>query len=50
VDEDKNVSVWSCRLFPIKLFSFWAGIEDAQIAKTNIMTDEKEINTLHVEK
>ena len=26
VDEDKNVSVWSCRLFPIHLFTFWAGI------------------------
>jgi len=39
VDEDKNVSVWSCRLFPIKLFSFWAGLEDVQLARTNIMTD-----------
>lgn len=26
VDEDKNVSVWSCRLFPLRLFTFWAGI------------------------
>lgn len=50
VDEDKNVSVWSCRLFPIKLFEFWAGIEEKQLTRSNIMTDEKEIHNLHIEK
>ena len=50
VDEDKNVSVWSCRLFPIHLFTFWAGIEEAALKKVNLLANEKDVNNLHVEK
>ena len=48
VDEDNIVSVWSCRLFPVKLFQFWAGIEDVEFAKTHLTVDEKEMNMVHM--
>ena len=48
VDEEKNVSVWSCRLFPIHLFTFWAGIEEAEIKKASLLANEKDVNNLHV--
>ena len=50
VDEEKNVSVWSCRLFPVHLFTFWAGIEESEFKNAGLLANEKDVNNLHVEK
>jgi hypothetical protein len=42
VDEENTVSVWSCRLFPIKLFSYNSSAE-LQFISTQIAIGEKEL-------
>jgi hypothetical protein len=36
VDEDLNFSLWSCRLFPVKLFEINLNSEESK-QKTNIL-------------
>jgi hypothetical protein len=42
VDEDYNVSVWSCSLFPVRLFTFNANSE-CERANTGILLSEAEL-------